>query len=161
MRLSQVLLRIEWSRPEDTSMPVSHFQAKTTDGYVIPRFHGGLELVGNHQNGVAVTTFIRPDGQAHGSHLGILGTLFDDVVQTGHVDFIAGDGVNVPDRIHAWVFVEGEVVMRGMNATEEFTVIRVGDVLYSDNPTNLLILSRLRFMTAQEQQYLESHMNQP
>lgn len=161
MRLSQVLLRIEWARPEDTSQPVSQFFARTTDGYIIPRFHDGFTLVGNHQNGVAVTTFIRPDKQAHVAQLGTIGTLFDDVVQTGHVDFIPGDGVSVPDRIHAWVYVEGEVVMVGMGATDEYTVIRVGEVLYSDNPKNQLILTWLRFLTAQEQQDLESHMNQP
>jgi hypothetical protein len=161
MRLSQVLLRIEWERPGDTSMPVSHFEARTTDGYVIPRFHGGLTLIGNHQNGIAVTVFIRPDKQVHLSNLGIMGTLFDDVVQTGHVDFLAGDGMGVPDRIHAWVIVEGEIVMRGVNAGEQFSVVRVDDVLYSDNPENVLILTWLRFLTAQEQTALESHMGQP
>ncbi len=153
MRLSNVLLRILWKRPEDESS-AENFIAETTDGYVIPRFLGGFEVVGNNQANTKVTMFIRPDSQFHMAFGGTIIGLFDAVKNSGAVDMV-GD-----DEIRAWVYVEGEVVMRGRAAIEQFAVVRDGDFLYSDVPHNVLILDWLRFLSPKEQAELETHMGQ-
>lgn len=155
MLLSNVLLRICWNRPDPGQHSAASFVAETTDGYVIPRFHDGFEVVGNDQHGTAATQFILPDGSIFLEPGGTIGSLFDRVATSGVVDVVSAN------ELHAWVFVEGNVVMRGVQSAESYSVVRVGDVLYSDNPRNVLILNWLRFLSETELQDLESHMGQP
>ncbi len=155
MRLSNVLLRISWERPTDES-DVAQFIARTTDQHVIPGFVGGIELAGNNQANTAVTLFVRPDKKAHLSPGASFVGLFDAVVASGVADIVS------PDEIHAWVFVEGEVVMRGMAAVESYKVVRSDEHhVFSDMPDYVLILTWLRFLSVEEIEDLETQMGNP
>ncbi len=151
MQLENVLLRIRWQRPEDVF--ASAFLAET-DRYVVAPFQKGFSITGTDALGTAVTLFIRPDGQVHLAPASTITNLFDLVADSDGVD------VHSKDELSAWVYVTGEVIIRGRHAVEEMDIRMENGVLYSDNPDYVLVLRWIRFLSPREVAEAESHMGQ-
>lgn len=151
MKINNVLLRIRWQRPEDVL--ASAFLAET-DKYVVAPFQKGLSITGADSLGTAVTLFIRPDGQVHLAPASTITELFDLIAKSDGVD------VHSDNEISAWVFATGEVSLRGRHGVEEWNITMKDDVLYSDSPDNVLVLTWIRFLSPREVSEVESHMGQ-
>lgn len=154
MRISNILLRILWERPDPEGPALASSFEAITHQYIVPRYERGLKLIGQDPVGAGVTLFIRPDGFVHSDPASTIGTLFDVAAASAGVDMIDAD------TLSAWVFVDGEVRATGRHTSEEWDLMKRGTVLYSDNPDYVLILNWLRFLSPEAIDDLESHLGQ-
>lgn len=149
---TNVVLHILWERPSDEGMQLANTFEAMTDECRLPGFEKDFSIVGCDFLGAQRTTFVLPDGREFYTAGGSIADLFNLVSQSKSVTML-GD-----DTMHAWVLVDGQAMLRGKHAVEEWGAHFRGDQKYSDDPDLVLVASKVRFLTYRQVREITTHL---